>query len=695
MDRSDNPLLADWTTPHALPPFDRVQAEHYAPAFQAAWAAHRAELDAIGAQAEPPTFDNTLAAFDRSGALLGRIELMFANVSVSTSSPALQAAERELAAPRAAHESWVLQHEGVWKRVDALYSRRDALGLDAEQRRLLERVHLDFSFAGAALAPAAKARAAAIAEELAGLYTRFSQNLLADETEWHLPLEQEADLAGMPKALIASAREAGQQRGLSVPAITLSRSLAIPFLTHSTRRDLRERVWQAWVARGTLDAARDNRPLAVQILALRGELARLHGQPDFAHHALRDRMAKTPGAVAELLQRVWQPARAKAASEEAALVEFARTHALLPAGEALAAWDWRFVAERRRAETLSLDDATLKPYFSLDAMIAAMFDCAQRLFGVRFTERRDVPMYHPDVRLFEVRDAAGAIVGFFMGDNFARPGKRGGAWMSIYRSQSKNGAGVLGEPAPGERVVPFVVNNNNFAKAPAGEPTLIGLDDVRTLFHEFGHGLHGLLSQARFKRLAGTNVLRDFVELPSQLFEHWAFTSEVMGKHARHVVTGEAIPAELVEKALAARKFGQVYDTMQYVGSALIDMALHSAADPLAIDLDAFEAAERQRLGVPATIGLMHRPQQFRHLFSGDGYAAGYYVYLWAEVLDADAFAAFREAGDVFDAATARRLLENVYAAGDTVEPGATYRAFRGRDAAVEPMLAKKGLIEA
>lgn len=695
MNRSDNPLLSDWTTPYALPPFDRVQPEHFAPAYQAAWAAHRAELDAIGAQAEPPSFENTLAAFDRSGVLLGRIDLLFSNISVSASTPALQAVERELAAPRAAHESWVLQHEGVWRRVDALFQRRAQLGLDAQQLRLLERVHLDFSFAGAALAPQAKARAAAIAEELANLYTRFSQNLLADETDWHLALEREADLAGLPPALVASAREAGQQRGLAVPAIALSRSLAIPFLTHSTRRDLRERVWRGWISRGTLDAARDNRPVATQILALRGELARLHGQRDFAHHALRDRMAKTPAAVAELLERVWKPARAKAASEEQALAGFARSHALLPEGEPLAPWDWRYVAERRRSETLALDDATLKPYFSLEAMTAAMFDCAQRLFGVRFAERTDVAMYHPDVRLYEVRDAAGAMVGLFMADNYARPGKRGGAWMSIYRSESMNGAGVLGEPAPGERVLPFVVNNNNFAKAPAGEPTLIGLDDVRTLFHEFGHGLHGLLSQARFKRLAGTNVLRDFVELPSQLFEHWAFQPEVMARHARHVKTGEPIPAELVEKALAARNFGQVYDTIQYVGSALIDMALHAAADPAAIDLDAFEAAERERLGVPANIGLMHRPQQFRHLFSGDGYAAGYYVYLWAEVLDADAFAAFRETGDVFDAATARRLLDNVYAAGDTVEPGATYRAFRGRDARVEPMLAKKGLIEA
>lgn len=680
-----NPLLLPWAADHGLPPFDALQADHFEPAFDQALREHLAELDAIAARPEPPDFDNTVAAFDASGRLLKRLELLFHNLVASESTPALQAAERVLAPRLAAHESAVYMHAGVFARVEALHEQRGSLGLDGESLRLLERVHLDFVRAGARLAPAAQQRYAAIVERLATLYTSFSQNLLADEAGWMLLLEKEADLAGLPDFLRQSAAEAAAQRGhAGAWAITLSRSAVMPFLSFSTRRDLREQVWRAWVGRGDGslgDAARDNRPVAAEIMALRLEQARLHGHASYAEYALADRMAGSPAAVSDLLDRVWGPALARAADERSALREIAAAQG---GPDTIEAWDWRYYAEQVRQARYQLDDAELKPYFSLDRMIDAMFDCAQRLFGLAFTERRDLPLYHPDVRLWEVSDAAsGAPVGVFIGDNYARPTKRGGAWMNAYRWQSGLSGGTR----------PLIVNNNNFAKAPAGQPTLLSFDDVRTLFHEFGHGLHGLLSQVRHERLSGANVLRDFVELPSQLYEHWALEPEVLKRHARHVETGEPIPDALIARLKAARRFNQGFETVLYTASALIDLALHERAPLDGLDLAAFEAAERERLGVPEDVGLMHRLQQFRHLFASDGYAAGYYVYLWAEVLDADAFDAFVEAGDVFDAATARRLLTHVYAAGNSVEPRATYRAFRGRDAAVEPMLRKRGLL--
>ena len=691
MNATTNPLLGEWATPHGLPPFDQIEAAHFAPAFELAWAAHRTELNAIAAQPAAPTFDNTLAAFDRAGTLLQRVDLCFHNLTASSGTPALQAAELALAAPRAAHESWVLQHAGLFARIDALHRERAALGLFPEALRLLERVHLDFVLAGAALAPQARQRAAAVAERLADLYARFNLNLLADESEWALALTVESDLAGLPATLVDAAREAGAQRGLGGPAIVLSRSLAIPFLTHSSHRALREQVWRAWVARGegAFDGGheRDNRPLATEILALRVELARLHGFASFADYALRDRMAGTPAAVNDLLQRAWQPARAKAAVEQRQLAQLAPEFGIDADDGAVQPWDWRFLEEQqRRRAPAALDDARLKEHFPLDAMIGAMFDCAGRLFGLRFTERCDAALYHPDVRLWEVWDDSrgGALLGLFMGDNFARPGKRGGAWMSLYQTQTRNGGATL----------PIVVNNNNFAKAPAGSSTLLSLEDVRTLFHEFGHGLHGLLSDVTFRRLSGTQVLRDFVELPSQLFEHWAFEADVLAQHARHARTSAALtPIEIAALRLAGAGSHSTLDSVQYIGAALVDMALHEQHDLAGFELGAFEAATRDRLGVPPACGLMHRPPQFRHLFASDGYAAGYYVYLWAEVLDADAAEAFAEAGDAFDAATAGRLRLHIYSAGDKVEPSVTYRAFRGRDPQVEPMLRKRGLL--
>jgi len=677
-----NPLLQDWTGPHGLPPFADLAPAHFQPAFDAALAEHRAEIDAIAAQAEAPSFANTVAAFDASGRRLTRLEHVFYTLTASATSPELQAVQRALAAPLAEHNSAVYMHQGLFARVEALFEQRERLGLSAEQKRLLERVHLDFLRAGARLAPEARARYAAVMARLAELNTRFAQNVLGAESSYQLRLTTEAELAGLPAFVRAAARQAALDRSLGegVHVITLSRSLIVPFLAFSARRDLREQAWGAWVGRGDDTGATDNREICREILELRAEQARLHGHVSYADYALEDTMARNQAAVMGLLERVWHPALAAQAREreavQGAMAAAGATHALEP-------WDWRFYAEQAKRARFELDEAEVKPYFALDRMVAAMFDCASRLFGLQFKARPDIAGYHADVRAYEVFDADGALRGLFLQDNFARPTKRSGAWMNALRNQSR----ALGS-------TPIILNNNNFARGAAGEPTLLSFDDVRTLFHEFGHGLHGLLSSVEHERLAGTQVLRDFVELPSQLYEHWMAEPQVLKKFARHWQTDEPLPDALLAKLQAARQFGQGYETLRYTASAIVDMAAHALPTPPA-DVVAFERDTLQKWSLPAEVGMNHRLTHFQHLFSSAGYAAGYYVYLWAEVLDCDAFDAFVEAGDVFDTAVAARLRECIYSAGNSREPGEAFRAFRGRDPVVEPMLKDRGLLPA
>lgn len=683
MNAAANPLLQPWDTPHGLPPYAQLQAGQFEPALREAMVQHRAELAAVAADPAAPTFENTLAAFDRSGRLLDRVATAFYSLTASATNPELQAVQRQMAAPMAAHNSAVYTDAALFARVDALHAQRETLGLGPEQRRLLERVHLDFVRAGARLAPTARARYAELMQELAQLTTRFAQNVLHDESSWQLPLASEAELVGLPAFVRGAARQAAAERGLDGHVITLARSLIVPFLTFSERRDLRETAWRAWTSRGEHAGEHDNRELVRDILRLRQEQARLHGHASYADFALTDTMAGTRQAVQGLLDQVWPRALDSAERERQALLR-----AMQEAGagaSALEPWDWRYWAEKVRRSTYALDDAEIKPYFELGRVVLAAFDCAQRLFGLRFTRRDDIPVYHPDVVAYEVHDATGALRGIFLQDNFARPAKRSGAWMSALRWQHANGGPQI----------PVILNNNNFAK---GEPTLLSLDDARTLFHEFGHGLHGLLSQVTYERLSGTQVLRDFVELPSQIFEHWIGEPEVLRQHARHFQTGEPIPDDLVKRLKAAQRFGQGYETVRYCASALIDLAVHALEDtgPPA-DICAFEAQVLERHGLKgplAATGVMHRYVHFQHLFASSAYASGYYVYLWAEVLDADGYEAFTEAGSPFDAQVAQRLLKHVYAAGNSVEPGATYVAFRGRPPQVQPLLRKKGLLE-
>ena len=670
-----NPLLRDWEGPWGHPPFASARPEHFAPAFETAMREHGAELDAIASNPQPASFENTLVAFDRAGRKLARVESLFSNLCSSHTSPALQSLEREMAAPLAAHESAIYMHAGLFARVQAVYETRQQSGLQGEDLRLLERVHLDFVRAGAMLSPAAQSRYRQVTQRLAELTTQFGQNVLHDESTWQLVLKSEDELAGLPEFVRSAAKTAAQERGAEGWVITLSRSSISPFLTMSERRDLREQAWRAWSARGEHEGAYDNRPVIAEIMKLRQEQAQLHGYPTFADYALVDRMAKEPKAVHQLLDDVWDRAKRVVEKERAQLQAAGAPEVIEP-------WDWRYWAEKVRQGSYAIDDAQVKPYFALDNMVSAAFDCAQRLFGIHFAPRADLAMYHPDARAYEVRDARGEPVGLFFHDNYARPTKRSGAWMSMYTRQSRSGKTTL----------PVIVNNNNFAK---GSPTLLSFDDVRTLFHEFGHGLHGLLSNVRYHQLSGTSVLRDYVELPSQLFEHWMSEPEVLRRHARHVESGEPIPDALIAKLQKAARFGQGYETVSYTASALVDMAVHTHADPASVtDWSAFESEVLERLCTPKAVGTRHRLAHFQHLFSGDAYAAGYYVYMWAEVLDADAYGAFREAGNPFDAQVAARLKQWIYSSGNSFEPGFAYASFRGRPPRIEALLEKRGLLE-
>jgi peptidyl-dipeptidase Dcp len=675
---SANPFFETWTTPFGLPPFDRIRPEHFPPGFDRGMAEQIAEVEAIADSPAAPSFANTIEAMERGGRLLGRVSRVFHNLDSSNTSDALEAVARDYAPKLAQHHMRIQLNAALFRRVADLHAKRAVLGLEEDQMRLLERYHLDFVRSGALLGPEERARMSAISERLATLHTLFGQNVLHDEKEWRLVLA-EGDLDGLPDFIRAAAAEAARERDLAGSyVITLARSSVEPFLTFSARRDLRQAAYEAWTRRGEHEGEHDNRPLICEILTLRAEQAKLLGYDSFAAYRLDDTMAKSAAAAEQLLSQVWEPAKRKAAAERGELQALARAEGM---NAAIEPWDWRYYAERVRKAKYEIDEAEVKPYFVLDNMVRAAFDTAHRLFGVTFEERKGLKLYHPDVRAYEVCDAAGRQVGLFLHDNFARSGKQSGAWMSSYQDQ---------ESFDGE-IAPIIVNNNNFAK---GTPTLLSFDDAETLFHEFGHGLHGLLSRTRYPSQSGTAVRRDFVEFPSQIFEHWMAAPQTLRTYARHSETGEPIPEDLLRRLLAARNFNQGFATVEYAAAALLDLEFHTHPAPEAIDVAGFERAILAKIGMPAEIGVRHRPTHFQHLFAGGGYAAGYYAYLWAEVLDADGFAAFKEAGDVFDPALAARL-KDIYSAGDTRDPMALYLAFRGREPDIAALLEERGLVAA
>lgn len=674
-----NPLLTDWTTPFELPPFDKIKPEHFEEAFETAMAEAKAESDAIAEQSDRPDFGNTIAALEKSGERLTKVARTFFNLTSADTNETLQQIERDIAPKLARHSSDMLLNEKLFERIAELWDQRETLGLHTEDAKVLERYHMMFQRAGAGLDENGKSRIAEISQRLATLGTQFSQNILRDESDYQLVLETEEDRAGLPDFLLTAAAEAARERGHDGKhVITLSRSSIEPFLQFSTNRRLREEAFNAWSARGELEGETNNAKIITETLALRSEKAKLLGFENFAAFKLDDTMAKTPDNVRDLLTKVWEPAAAQARAEEQKLSKMAANDG---ENHTIEAWDWRFYSEKVRKEEHDLDETELKPYLQLDSMIQAAFDTATRLFGVTFRELDDIPVYHPDVRVFEVLDPSGQHVGLFLGDYFARPSKRSGAWMSGFRSQHKlNG-----------NVAPIIVNVMNFSKGAPGEATLLTFDDARTLFHEFGHGLHGLLSDVTYPMISGTSVARDFVELPSQLYEHWLSEPEVLSKFATHYKTGEKMPTDLLDKLLAAANFNQGFATVEYTASALIDLELHLLDSPDEIDIAAYEKAELGKIGMPNAITMRHRIPHFQHVFSGDGYSAGYYSYMWSEVMDADAFGAFKEAGDIFDEETADRMLTHIYSAGGRPDPEETYKAFRGRAPKIDALLKKRG----
>ncbi|QXT40524.1 M3 family metallopeptidase [Gymnodinialimonas ceratoperidinii] len=666
-----NALLETWDTPFGMPPFAQISDEDFGPALEVALEEGRARVKAIAEQAEAPTFANTINALELADETLDRVAGVFFNLAGADATPAREALQREYAPKFAAYASEITNNVQLFARIDDLWRRRDALSLTDEQARVLELTHRSFVRAGAALQGEDAARLTEIKSRLAVLGTEFTQNLLADERSWHMDLGED-DLGGLPDFVVSAARAAGEEKGADGPVVTLSRSLIVPFLQFSPRRDLREKAYRAWAARGANGGETDNLGIAAETLALREERAKLLGYKDFAAFKLETEMAGSADKVRDLLMAVWEPAKAQAEADaeklEAMMAEDGVNGPLEP-------WDWRYYSEKRRRAEHDLDEAELKPYLSLDAMIAAAFDCAHRLFGLSF-KPLDIPLYHADARAWEVtRD--GRHMAVFIGDYFARGSKRSGAWCSAMRSQKKLG----GETRP------IVVNVCNFAK---GDPALLSYDDARTLFHEFGHALHQMLSDVTYGSISGTSVARDFVELPSQLYEHWLEVPEVLERFAVHVETGEPMPKALLERLLAAQTYDMGFATVEYVASALVDLNFHDGAapaDPMQSQTETLEA-----IGMPHAIEMRHRTPQFAHVFSGDGYSSGYYSYMWSEVMDADAFAAFEEAGGPFDPALAKSLEENILSAGGSKEADTLYKAFRGRMPGVEALLKGRGL---
>ncbi len=678
-----NPLLQPWKGPYGgVPPFDVATPALLAPALEAGMAEHLAELEAIANNPAAPTFANTIAAMERSGRALDRASTVYYIYSSSLSDDAVQEVERNIEPKMAAFRDRITQNEKLFARIAKVYETRASSGLTAEEQRLTWLVYTNFVRAGAKLDATSKKRLGEINQSLAGLFTRFSQNLLGDESQQYLVLETVDDLAGLPDSLRAGFAADAKRRGKEGKwVVANTRSSVEPFLTYSTRRDLREKVWRTFVNRGDNGDARDNNAIISEILQLRAERARLLGFPTHAHWRLENSMARTPERAMELMEAVWKPAVSRVKEEVADMQSLADSEG---AKIRIEPWDYRFYAEKVRKAKYDLDTNELKPYLQLEKLREGMFSVAEELFGMRFTELAagTVPVYHPDVRVWRVERTDGRLIGLFYFDPFARVGKQSGAWMNAYRTQ---------ERFDGE-VTTIVSNNSNFVKGEPGKPVLISWDDATTLFHEFGHALHGLSSNVNYPSVAGTSVARDYVEFPSQLLEHWLPVKEILDRYAVHHETGKPIPAELVAKVERAKTFNQGFATVEYLSAALIDMKLHLTSTPdRRIDPDAFERETLTSLGMPAEIVMRHRTPQFGHVFSGDGYSAGYYSYLWADTLVADAWEAFAAGNGPWDKELAKKLFDNVLSIGNTVDPADSYRSFRGRDPQIDALMRKRG----
>lgn len=673
-----NPFFSDWRTPFGAPPFGRLRTAHFLPAFERAISEHREEVATIACGADPPSFANTVEALERSGRLLRKVRSVVMNLNSAHTSDELRAIVREMAPRLAAHWDDILLDEALFARVVAVWGKREALELNPEQRMLLEETRLRFIRGGACLTDESKQRLRQIHEALSRLTVRFGENLQQEMNAPALVLE-ESELVGLPADVrAAAARVAADSGHAGKWAVTLQRTSWTPFLTYSPRRDLRERLYRAYTNLCARRSERDNTVLAARIAALRVERARLLGYASHAHFVLEHAMAQAPDRVEDLLDRVWKPALIRARAEAADLQAMIES---LGDDFELAPWDWWYYAEKLRAATYAFDAEAVNAYFELENVREGAFEVARRLFGLGFEERPDVPVYHEDVRAFAVRDADGEHLGLLFVDYFTRPSKRGGAWMSNYREQRK---------IDGENVRPIVVNVCNFAKPADEAPALLSRDEVRTLFHEFGHALHGLLANGTYGSLTGTNVYRDFLELPSQMMENWAMHPDVLPTYARHCQTGEPIPRQLIDKLQRSQQFNLGFETSEYVAASMLDMAWHTLTSTEERDGRELETRLLAEAGAIPQIGPRYRSSYFSHIFAG-GYAAGYYSYLWAEVLEADAFEAFRRRG-IFDAELAAAYRREILERGGSEPPMTLYLRFRGREPSVRPLLERRGL---
>jgi peptidyl-dipeptidase Dcp len=673
-----NPFFSQWGTPFGIPPFDQIRDEHYLEAFDRAFAEHDLEIDEISSNAAAANFENTIEALERSGKLLHKVAGVFFNLTSSNTNDDIQAIQMEISPRWAVHSGKLYNNQALFSRVQAVFQQKDGLDLEPDQLQLLQDTNTSFVRAGAALGEKERSGVQALDEELAGLRTKFSQNILKDTNEFELVLDSKEQGAGLPESVLQAALGEGQQRGKRGKYVfTISRSSITPFLQFAEDRELREKIYHAYTHCSNNDNEYANQSILTKIASLRVRRANLLGFESHASYMLDDRMAKTPEGVTTLLDKIWAPAKKKVEVEAADLQAKIQDEG---GNFTLAPWDWWYYSGKVRSERFSFNEEEVKPYFKLENVRDGAFAVATKLYGITFEEVFDLPKYHPDVKGFEVKDADGSLIGLFLVDYFMRPSKKGGAWMNEFRGQSDLD----------ESIRPIVVNCCNFPKS---DPCLLGMDEVRTLFHEFGHGLHGLLSQVRYQSQSGTNVKQDFVELPSQIMEHWAIEPEVLRSYAHHHETGDVIPDELIDKLLESSTFNQGFATTEYLAACYLDMAWHTLATDEEQDTDSFESNAMKQIELINAVDPRYKSSYFQHVFAGDHYSAGYYSYIWAEVLDADGFEAFKENG-IFDQATAQSFRENVLELGGTADPMELYKAFRGREPVVEPLLKDRGLAD-
>jgi peptidyl-dipeptidase Dcp len=678
---SGNPFVSEWDTPFGVPPFDEIKIEHYTPAFDEALKLHTEEIEAIATQQADPTFANTIEVMDRSGAMLSKVSNVFFSLNSSMTNDDMQAIARDVAPRLSAHQDEINLDERLFKRVKAIYANMDKLDLNVEQKKLLDEYYKGFVRGGANLESDKKEEFKKINEQLSVLSLQFGENVLAENNAFELVIDNEADLAGLPDASIEGAAEAAVERGHDGKWVfTLHKPSMIPFLQYAENRALREKIYKAYYNRGNNGDEYDNKAIVSEMATLRLERSQLLGYKTYAHYVLEENMAKEPDNVYKLLNELWTPALERAKTEVTDMQKMIDAEG---GGFELQTWDWWYYAEKVKKEKYDLDEEMLRPYFLLENVRAGAFEVATMLFGLQFEERTDLPKYHEDVSVIEVKEADGAHVAILYVDYFPRASKRGGAWMGELRQQSRT--------ADGKMITPVIYNVGNFSKPTADKPSLLSFDEVNTLFHEFGHALHGLLSDCTYEMLAGTNVARDFVELPSQIMENWASEPEVMKMYARHYKTGDPMPDELMEKIRKAKHFNQGFGTTEYLAASFLDMDWHTLAKPAQTDVLAYEDECLNKIGLIPEIISRYRSPYFRHIFAG-GYAAGYYAYVWAEVLDADAFQAFKETGNVFDKKTATAFREFILSKGGTEDPMTLYVRFRGKEPTIEPLLSRRGL---